>query len=365
MKSTSQRKGDPAHQVGHEEDRALEHADEQQVAPAVVLGDLRAELVDAALERLLVDQDLVDVRVEGGPLRRLELGHAGSPAARSRRPPSRARSRCRGRRRRRRRARRAARPRAPSGAPSRPRRDPEPSCARPASRSPARQPRTRRPGRSRLEHASRPSGPGRRARPAPARARRGRTRARRRGRPRGRRAASPAGGDAGRRARARPARGSSAGGSRRARMFRSAAGWRRRSSGTISWRMRPRTRVVVRRVDAEGEPLGAAVRLGLVAPDGEERAHDAVVAPHADAGRRRRSTRAGRGSSRPGRRRCGPWRAAGRARPRSAGRAARPRCPCAPAPRRPRRRSARGRSARPRPTRPRAARGSRAAPSTR
>ena len=51
---------DRAHQVGHEEDRALEHADEQQLAAGVVGGDLRAELADARLQALLVDQDLAD-----------------------------------------------------------------------------------------------------------------------------------------------------------------------------------------------------------------------------------------------------------------------------------------------------------------
>src|SRR5207249_8706706 len=56
------------HQVGHEEDRALEHADEQQVAAFVVDRDLLAELGDAALQPLLVDQDLRD--------RVLELGRA-------------------------------------------------------------------------------------------------------------------------------------------------------------------------------------------------------------------------------------------------------------------------------------------------
>ena len=45
------RHGQVAHQVGHEEDGALEHADEQQVAALVVLGDLVAELGDARGER--------------------------------------------------------------------------------------------------------------------------------------------------------------------------------------------------------------------------------------------------------------------------------------------------------------------------
>src|SRR5919197_3771303 len=50
--------GQVAHQVGHEEDGALQHADQQQVAAAVVGGDLLAELGNARGEPLLVDQDL-------------------------------------------------------------------------------------------------------------------------------------------------------------------------------------------------------------------------------------------------------------------------------------------------------------------
>ena len=82
----------------------------------------------------------------------------------------------------------------------------------------------------------------------------------------------------------------------------------------------------VRRVDPKREPPLAAVGLGLLAPDTEQRPHDAVLAPHLDAARRRRSSRAGRGSSRPGRRACAPSRggAPGPGR-RTGGRAARPR----------------------------------------
>ena len=51
---------DPAHEVGHEEDGALEDADEQEVAAAVVVADLGAELGDPPLEGVLVDEDLRD-----------------------------------------------------------------------------------------------------------------------------------------------------------------------------------------------------------------------------------------------------------------------------------------------------------------
>ena len=49
-----------AHQVGEEEDRALEHADQDQVAALVVAADLGAELGDAPLELLGRDEGLAD-----------------------------------------------------------------------------------------------------------------------------------------------------------------------------------------------------------------------------------------------------------------------------------------------------------------
>ena len=53
--------GQLAHQVGHEEDRALEHADEQQVAARVVGRDIPGQGNRRACEaRLLVDEDLRD-----------------------------------------------------------------------------------------------------------------------------------------------------------------------------------------------------------------------------------------------------------------------------------------------------------------
>ena len=64
--------GQVPHQVGHEEDGALEHADQQQVAALVVGRDLGAELGHARGERLPVDQDLADRALELG------LAHARS-----------------------------------------------------------------------------------------------------------------------------------------------------------------------------------------------------------------------------------------------------------------------------------------------
>src|SRR5207302_3767594 len=65
------------HQVGHEEDGPLEHADQEQVAAGVVGRDLLPELGDASAQALLLDQHLVD-----GALERA-LGHASSRTART------------------------------------------------------------------------------------------------------------------------------------------------------------------------------------------------------------------------------------------------------------------------------------------
>src|SRR5207237_8915121 len=63
-----------AHQVGHEEDGPLEDADQEQVAARVVDGDLGAELGYPGAQRLLVDQNFAD--------RRLELSlHSASPSS--------------------------------------------------------------------------------------------------------------------------------------------------------------------------------------------------------------------------------------------------------------------------------------------
>ena len=128
MKSISHGMVRCAHQVGHEEDGALQHADQEQVAPGVVGGDLLAQLGDPLLQRVRLDQDLGDAAFQ------FSLRSDAPPPpllddAREPRPP-------------RPRAPRAARPRARNGGSWRPRIRPESSCCGPASRSPALQPRT-------------------------------------------------------------------------------------------------------------------------------------------------------------------------------------------------------------------------------
>ena len=49
-----------AHQVGQEEDRALQHADQQQLAALVVARDLLGELPHAVREVVVLDEDLAD-----------------------------------------------------------------------------------------------------------------------------------------------------------------------------------------------------------------------------------------------------------------------------------------------------------------
>ena len=107
------------------------------------------------------------------------------------------------------------------------------------------------------------------------------------------------------------------------RMFSRAAGWMRSSSGRISPRISPRVVAGVRRVDPELDAALAAERLRLLAPERQQRPHDAVLAPGLDPLQVAARRRAGRGSSRPGRSRCARSRAAGRAPARSEGRAAR------------------------------------------
>src|SRR5437868_182706 len=52
------------HEIRHEEDGALQDADEQRVAARVEVRDLVTELGDPRLQRLLVDQDLADAALE-------------------------------------------------------------------------------------------------------------------------------------------------------------------------------------------------------------------------------------------------------------------------------------------------------------
>ena len=91
MKSTSQGSVDRAHQVGEEEDGALQHADEQRVAARVVARDLRAQLADAVLQIVRLDQDLADRRVahEGAECRSPALGVQHPRSATARTPPPR------------------------------------------------------------------------------------------------------------------------------------------------------------------------------------------------------------------------------------------------------------------------------------
>ena len=60
MKSTSQGTLELAHQVRQEEDRALQHADQEQLAALVVARDLLAELLHAVREVVGLDEDLAD-----------------------------------------------------------------------------------------------------------------------------------------------------------------------------------------------------------------------------------------------------------------------------------------------------------------
>ncbi len=88
MKSTSHGIVDRAHEVGEEEHRALEDADEQQVATVVVAGDLGAELADAVLELVGLDEDLADHRVAHGARDATRLGAAAVGCAHQRSTPA-------------------------------------------------------------------------------------------------------------------------------------------------------------------------------------------------------------------------------------------------------------------------------------
>ena len=63
MKSNSTGQVDRAGEIGHEHERALEDADEQGRMVVVVGRDLLAEIADALLQLVLVDDDPTDVRV--------------------------------------------------------------------------------------------------------------------------------------------------------------------------------------------------------------------------------------------------------------------------------------------------------------
>src|SRR5262249_56623597 len=115
------------------EHSTLEDADEQQLPPGVVDGDLVAELADLRLERVLLDQDLADAALDLGPVHALTASIPGASTM-----PGTATT---------------SSPRTTSGHPSRSERgifaSTNTSCTffeRPARRSPGRQPRTRSPG---------------------------------------------------------------------------------------------------------------------------------------------------------------------------------------------------------------------------
>ena len=83
------------HQVGHEEDGTLEHADQEQVTTLVVARDLDAELGHAGAQALPVDQDLAhrpfQLRLTHSRSRRRQSRHLRSriplPATAKPRPP--------------------------------------------------------------------------------------------------------------------------------------------------------------------------------------------------------------------------------------------------------------------------------------
>ena len=84
MKSTSHGIVDLAHQVGEEEHRALEHADQQQVPARVVARDLGAELADPVLQVVGLDEDLADRGVAHAERAVLSVSTSRGPAVRPR-----------------------------------------------------------------------------------------------------------------------------------------------------------------------------------------------------------------------------------------------------------------------------------------
>ena len=315
MKSTSQVPRDLAHQVGEEEHRALEHADEQQVTALVVLADLAPE----ARTRSLSWSGWTRISPIGGALMRGGIYPSVADAHRSRRRRPRQRRRAleaqRSRPRRRRARRRRGRARRRRRARARRRAAP---AAR-AQRAPVASSASRRSDQPRE----------RRRQVAPAgRARSGR------GRPSARSTTIVE--------HLRPPR--AAARAVRSDVLGSAAGCTARSAGSrLAAHARAREALVlVARVLAPGQPALAAPVRRLLA---REPARAAAGAPAARARRPCRAARgdparrrAGRGSSRPGRSRV--WPAArrapcaggqARARRRSARRAPRPGgCPLRP-----------------------------------
>ena len=241
MKSTSHGISICAHQVGEEEDGALEHADQEQVAPGVVARDLRAELAHAVLQVVGLDEDLADARVA-----QHRPASYGARAGRGAAPPARARPE----------AQRAAADLGPQAAADVERaalgagRAPRP-CGDPTAGR-------RRRRRGRRAAAARAGGAPAAARAAPRAAG---------GRPAAASAASTT---------ASSTAASSRSSSSVRSTFASAAGCSARSAGSSSWRRRLRANAgaSLLGVLAPGEPARAAVRRGLLARDAQQRAHE-------------------------------------------------------------------------------------------
>ena len=258
-----------AHEVGHEEHGSLEHADEEEIAARVVGGDLAPRARSRARARCASSSSTSATPSSTLTRASTPLTTPSHPGASTRPGTATTPS-----------LDDDERPRVAFelAAPWRPRAHPAPSGG--ARESIARtaaaddEPGTARPTATTGPIAPLLRAAARRTRAPRACRRRGRPYACRPARTGDRRASAPAreaGGDARSRARA--------GSPRRAASTR-------RSSGRTSRRIRPAHGVVVRLVEADVESVYAAVLLGLVTPDVEQRTHDAVVAARTDAARR-------------------------------------------------------------------------------
>src|SRR5690606_41042100 len=61
------RNGDGAQQIGHEDHGPAQDADQDQGTASVIPADLLPQLLHPAGDLLLVDQNLPDIRIQGGP----------------------------------------------------------------------------------------------------------------------------------------------------------------------------------------------------------------------------------------------------------------------------------------------------------
>jgi hypothetical protein len=78
-----ERQPDVSGEVGHDHEGALQHAHQEEVLAAVVLGDLVAELADLRLHLVAGDQDPVDVLLELGHVAEKCIGRTAGPGHRS------------------------------------------------------------------------------------------------------------------------------------------------------------------------------------------------------------------------------------------------------------------------------------------